>query len=129
MSSKETEKTSLVEVCLKDDIAVIQFPKKVFQKKEAKEFNAIIESIKEQKYPSIALNLSDCEYVSSEGLGVTAKLWRWCHDEGNGKMAVVLSEDTDNEVRNLFEIIGLARIIGSAIQPSIKDVLNYLKNF
>ncbi len=44
-------------------------------------------------------------------------------------MAVVLSASSGNEVRNLFEIIGLSHMIGSAIQPTLDDAIIYVKNF
>jgi hypothetical protein len=44
-------------------------------------------------------------------------------------MAAVVPLDPENEVRNLFEIIGLARMIGNALQPTLADAIKYLKEF
>jgi hypothetical protein len=44
-------------------------------------------------------------------------------------MVAIVPLDPANEVRNLFEIIGLSRMIGSALQPTLPQALNYLKEF
>jgi hypothetical protein len=44
-------------------------------------------------------------------------------------MAAIISQKPDNEVMNLFEIIGLSRMIGNALQPTLTDALKYMKEF
>lgn len=97
--------------------------------REAQEFDKLLDKLRLEKYRRFVINLASCDYVSSEGLGVIAACWNWCHDQNNGHMALVLSNDPANEVHNLFEITGLSRVIGSAIQPTLHDALNYIRKF
>lgn len=111
------------------DIPVVAFKGGDFQKPEAQRLLQLLKKVSKDPQPQFILDLSSCRYISSEGLGATARCWKWCHDDGHGKMAVVLPMDAKDEVRNLFEIIGLTRIIGSAIRPSVDDAIEYLKKF
>jgi hypothetical protein len=85
--------------------------------------------LREKGLKRFVVDLSTCTYISSEGLTCTAACWKWCHDEGNGHMAAIIPQSPGNEVRNLFDIIGLSRMIGSALQPSLNQALKYLREF
>jgi len=126
--SSEAEAAPVV-VEYRGGIAVFSFPSRAFQKKEAEYFSFLLDQLQKQGIHDYIVDLTECDYVSSEGLGATARCWKWCHDQKNGSMAVVLSSSSGNEVRNLFEIIGLSHMIGSAIQPTLDDAIIYVKNF
>jgi hypothetical protein len=44
-------------------------------------------------------------------------------------MTAIIPQTPGNEVKNLFDIIGLSRMIGSALQPTLSQALRYLKEF
>ena len=96
---------------------------------EAQEFDALLGKLRENSCTQFVIDLGGCKYISSEGLGSIATCWEWCHDEEEGRMSVVLPHDAPEEVRNLFEITGIARAIGSALQPTVDDAKNYLRTF
>jgi hypothetical protein len=81
------------------------------------------------RYTSFVFDLSHCDYICSEALGFIAHCWKWCSDKRHGKMAVILPQDEQNEVAKLFEIIGLSRILGSAINPTLPQSLRFIREF
>jgi anti-anti-sigma regulatory factor len=113
----------------KADAAILKPVEKAFTHLQAGEFNRIFDCLRENNVKRFVLDFSTCEYISSEGLTCTASCWKWCHEDGNGQMVAVVPLDPANEVRNLFEIIGLSRMIGSALQPTLPQALKYLKEF
>jgi anti-anti-sigma factor len=129
MSPEAKRSDSTLRISKRKGFTVVSFTGGDFQKSEAQELARLLEELKKSKKARIVVDLSSCQYISSEGLGTVARCWKWCHDEDNGRMAVVIPSDPSNEVRNLFEIIGLARVIGSAVRPSVDDAVTYLQNF
>jgi anti-anti-sigma regulatory factor len=129
MSSRDKTASRLFNIRIDKDIVLLHPLDKAFLNSQAKEFTLIFEDLKKKGYKKYILDFSQCDYISSEGLSITALCWKWCHDEGNGSMAAVVPDDSSNEVRKLFEIIGLSRMIGSALQPKIATAVTYLRNF
>ena len=129
MSNSETLHQREVYAEVTGEVAVIGFASRIFQKYEADDFRLLLNRLRVRSISHYVIDLSGCDYVSSEGLGATAQCWKWCHDEGKGRMAVVLPSQPDHEVRNLFDIIGLSRTIGSALQPTVEDARAYLRAF
>jgi anti-anti-sigma factor len=121
--------STLFDLTFNHSIPVIRPHDTSFLKQQAQEFDEIVEQLRAKKYTSLVLDLSLCEYISSDGLGVVAKCWHWCHEEGHGSMALALADTPDNEVNNLFDITGLSRTIGSALQRNVADAVNYLQQF
>jgi hypothetical protein len=129
MSIKEGIVSQEFQIRYKDDVAILKPIEKTFTHLQAGEFNRIFDRLRKNEFRRFILDYSTCEYISSEGLTCTATCWKWCHEEGNGQMVAIVPLDPANEVRNLFEIIGLSRMIGSALQPTLPQALNYLKEF
>ena len=129
MSSNGDLSTPQLRVTLDATTATLSPNESLFLGHQAKELNDILHKLHAQDISGFVFDLTDCSYISSEGLGVLAAWWRFCHEQKKGSMVVVLPTAANNEVSNLFEIIGLSRMIGSAIQPTVKDALNYLKEF
>jgi hypothetical protein len=129
MSSKKEIVSLEFNVVYKNDVVILKPVAKAFSHFQAKEFDRIIEDLKESGIRRFILDYSSCEYISSEGLTCTAACWKWCHEEKNGHMVAIVPQDPKNEVRNLFEIIGLSRMIGSALQPTLPQALKYLREF
>ena len=116
-------------VTFDEDIAIIRANDRAFMRHQAKEFDRILDLLRKGTTRRFIADFSACDYISSEGLASAASCWKWCYDDGNGHMAAVVPLDPENEVRNLFEIIGLARMIGNALQPTLADAIKYLKEF
>jgi hypothetical protein len=129
MSIKEDIVSEHFQVRYKGNVVILKPNEKAFTHIQAGEFNRIWNRLRENKIRRFVLDYSTCEYISSEGLTCTASSWKWCHEEGNGYMVAIVPLDPKNEVRNLFEIIGLSRMIGSALQPTLPQALKYLKDF
>jgi hypothetical protein len=127
MSNNEGLRSPSFRVTFDEDIAIISPVDKAFMRFQAKEFDRIFELLRKDATRRFILDFSSCDYISSEGLASTASCWKWCHDDGHGQMAAIVPQGPDNEVRNLFEIIGLSRMIGSALQPTLASALKYLK--
>ena len=111
------------------DIVVVATRKNSFAHAESAEFNTIWNELSSTGCRRFVFDLSSCRFVSSEALGMMAACWKWCGEESNGRMSVVLPVGEGGEVRNLFEITGLSRTIGAALQSSLQDALNYLREF
>jgi hypothetical protein len=129
MSSNGRFVSSAFRVTIDKDIAILQSVDASVMHFQAQEFNRIFDLLREQGFRRFVIDLSTCEYISSEGLTCTASCWKWCHDEGNGHMVAIVPQNPDNEVRNLFDIIGLSRMIGSALQPALTQAVKYLREF
>lgn len=129
MSNNEGPVSPFFLVSFHDDIAIIRPVDKALLRSQAKEFDRIFELLRKDTTSRFILDFSSCEYISSEGLASTVSCWKWCHDEGHGLMAAIVPQSPENEVRNLFEIIGLSRMIGGALQPTLDDAIKYLKEF
>jgi hypothetical protein len=117
-----------IEVSMVDDIAVLHPANRLFQSFEAKEAKKTFDQLFLDGCKKFIFNFSDCTYISSDGLGVTAACWHFCFDEKNGFMAVVLPADAESPVCNLFEILGLTRKIGSGIHKTIETALLYIRD-
>jgi anti-anti-sigma regulatory factor len=129
MSNKDEIFSQDFQIRYRADVAIIKPVQNAFTHLQAAEFNRIFDLLRENNYRRFILDYSTCEYISSEGLTCTASCWKWCHEENNGHMVAIVPLDPSNEVRNLFEIIGLSRMIGSALQPTLPQALKYLKEY
>jgi len=70
-----------------------------------------IRKLKSENKARFLIDLSGCEYISSEGLGAMSDLWKYCSGQPGGKLAILLSGDTSNDVRYLFETVGLTNLM------------------
>lgn len=129
MADREEFLSSVFNVEFAESFPILRPFASIFLKDQVREFKRIIELFRGKKIDNLILDLSGCQYISSDGLGAISSCWKWCHDEGRGRMAVVLSREKGNEVINLFEITGISTTMGSAMQRTVKDALNYLKTF
>ncbi len=116
-------------ILMKGDVAIFKPVEKAISHIQAREFDRLFNLLRENGHRRFILDFSSCEYISSEGLTCTTLCWKWCHELGNGHMVAIVPKDPKNEVRNLFDIIGLSRMIGSAVQPTLPQALKYLKEF
>ena len=129
MSNSNGTASPAFQITFDGAIAILQAVDSSFMHFQAREFDRVFDLLRKKQYRQFILDLTPCEYISSEGLTCVASCWKWCHDEGNGQMAAIVPQNPENEVRNLFEIIGLSRMIGSALQPALSQALRYLKEF
>jgi hypothetical protein len=129
MSNKKDIISQDFQIRFKADVVIVKPVQKAFTHLQAGEFHRIFDLLRGNNFRRFILDYSTCEYISSEGLTCTASCWKWCHEEGNGHMVAIVPLDPANEVRNLFEIIGLSRMIGSALQPTLPQALKYLKEY
>jgi anti-anti-sigma regulatory factor len=111
---------------VKNNYAIIRMTDLVFIRHQVKLFNEELEALKSRRIRRFLLDFSSCDYVSSEGLGALAELFRWCHDEGNGSLALVLPADGGNEVRYLFDIIGLSLVMKNSLFNTVPEAEAYL---
>jgi anti-anti-sigma regulatory factor len=126
---KGLPQSNIFSLALDDDIIIISMRLSSFARTETTEFQTVLEDLRSRGYSKYVLDITACRFVSSEALGMIASCWKWCFDEGNGFLSVVLPSGEGSEVRNLFEITGLCRAIGAAIQPSRTDAINYIREF
>jgi|GEM_PF-1285432 len=129
MSPEGIPASATIAVTMVDRIPILKPCARSFFSEQAKEFSRLVKSLRRKKQFFLVVDLSECDYISSEGLGIIAACRRWCEEKRRGAMGVVLPPDTDSEVVNLFDITGLSRSIGSALQRSVRDAIAYLKNF
>jgi hypothetical protein len=127
MSSNEKLSSPLFNVHVTGGIAVLQARDKAFLNSQAKEFSRLFEELKSLSIVKFILDFSNCDYVSSEGLNFSMQCWKWCHEQGNGSMAVVIPDDPANELRKLFDVIGLSYMIGRSLQPTVAVAEKYLQ--
>jgi anti-anti-sigma factor len=119
----------IIRVTIVERIPVLSPIDRKFISEQAKELGRLVRLLRRKKLFNLVIDLSECEYISSEGLGIISGCWQWCQKKGKGYMGVVLPRTAGSEVVNLFDITGLSRAIGSALQRSVRDAITYLKNF
>ncbi len=95
---------------------------------EAKELRNLFDTAIRSGTTRFVIDLSATDYISSEALGTIAGCFNACAQQISGTLSVILPTEENNEVRNLFDIIGLSRLMGSAIQTSRKDALLYIRD-
>ncbi len=129
MSASVSLASSIISVTIVESIPVLRPISPAFLSEQAAEFSRLVGLLRKKRLNDLILDLSTCENISSEGLGIIAACWQWCHEKGKGYMGVVLPRSSDSEVVNMFDITGLSRSIGSALQRSVRDAVRYLKAF
>ncbi|MFP4520601.1 MAG: STAS domain-containing protein [Fibrobacterota bacterium] len=93
---------------LKKGYAALKITDSVFIHRQASEFKKAFSEFRAQGISNFAVDLTECSYISSEGLAAVAEMWNWCHEKENGRFALALSTEPGNEIRYLFDIIGLS---------------------
>jgi anti-anti-sigma regulatory factor len=91
------------------------------------EFSRILEDVKTGTEKKVILDFSRCSYISSDGLNTTAQFWKWCKKEKTVAIAIVAVDDKHNEIRNLFDIIGLSAMVGEALAPTVEKAVEFLQ--
>ena len=129
MSNEFLLHSPIIQVSFEEDIAILQPMNKALLAVEAKELKDLFETGLKNDVTRYIIDLSKADYISSEALGSVASCWNECKEGEQGRMAVVLAPDEQNEVRNLFDIIGLSRMLGNGIKTSRSDAVNYIKEF
>jgi anti-anti-sigma factor len=126
MSNSNTFFSPLFDVRVDRGIAVLRVFGKAYLHSHATEYARILAKLREQGVARFILDLSSCDYISSEGISNVTRSWKSFCDEGKGRMAVVVPNDPANEVRNLFDVIGISPILGNALQPTVEAAVNCL---
>jgi hypothetical protein len=121
--------SAIINVAIVEHIPVLRPLTALFLSEQAHEVGRLVSLLRRKKLFNLVIDLSGCEKISSEGLGIVASCWKWCQEKGTGYMGVVLPREAGNEVVSLFDITGLSRSIGSALQRSARDAVTYLKTF
>ncbi len=118
--------SKLYKISIENAIAVIHPLDRAFLHAQAKEFKRLLVDLRATGVAATILVLSLCDYISSEGISSITQGWKWCTEEGNGVLAVVVQNDATSEVWNLFEIIGISRILGSSLQPTLAAAIAHV---
>jgi hypothetical protein len=126
MSNSNAAASPLFDVRVDREIAVLHVFDKAFLHSHSTEYTRMLAELMEQGTPSFILDLSNCDYISSEGISNVTRSWKACYEEGKGRMAVVVPDDPANEVRNLFDVIGVSHILGNALQPTVEAAVSCL---
>ncbi|MBD3392736.1 MAG: hypothetical protein GF418_11600 [Chitinivibrionales bacterium] len=121
--------SGVINVTIVESIPVLRPVAPDFVHEQAREFGRIVSELRRKKLFTLVLDLSGCEYISSEGLGIISACWQWCQEKHKGCMGIVLPKSGSNEVVSLFDITGLSRSIGGALQRSVKGAITYLTSF
>ncbi len=108
------------------EVAVLRPLDRAFLHTHSAEYNRILEELGAGGPLQFVVDLSGCDYLSSEGVNNIMQSWKKCFEAGKGRMAVVVPDIPLNEVRNLFEIIGISRLLGEALQKSMENALAYV---
>jgi anti-anti-sigma regulatory factor len=126
MSNDKSVFSSLFTIRFDKDIAIFSPLDKSFINSQAGEFNRVFDELRQQDFTKFILDFSNCDHISSEGLNITAQCWKVCHDQGYNLM-VVVPEGPKNEVREMFDLIGLSRMIGGSLKPTMLDAILALR--
>ena len=83
----------------------------VFIRETVRELMSKVKVIREKGKTRFIIDFTQCEYISSEGLGAVSGIWKDSVSQPDGKLIIVFNPDPENEVRYLFDTIGLSEIM------------------
>jgi len=127
MSNNPGDGASLFHMRMHARIAILRPYDRAFLHAHATEYNRILDRLRDNGTPHFVLDLSGCDYISSEGISNVTRSWKLCYEENKGTMAVVVPQDTPGEIRNLFDLIGISRVLGTALQSSVEEGIKHLE--
>lgn len=99
----------------REGYTILRIKDGVFIRDTVREMSEELKILKGEDKSRFLVDFSECDYISSEGMGAMSDLWKYCSSKPDGKMAVLFSEDEDNDVRYLFDTIGLSTIMKDCI--------------
>ena len=76
-----------------DSYITIRISSGVFIQEGVREFSEHIKQLKIEEKQRFLVDFSQCEYISSEGLGAMSDLWKYSQSTPNGKMVVLFEID------------------------------------
>jgi len=112
----------------KPNYTLISVADMVFIRHQAKPFVQKTKALIKKGVNRFVVDLSNCEYISSEGLGAIAELWHSCVEKDKGSVAVVCKDDGQNEVRYLFDIIGLSRLMTGQLFSNLREAEAHMES-
>jgi anti-anti-sigma factor len=127
MSNSGSASSDLFTIRIDQGLVVLSPLDKTFLNAQAREFNRLYEEFSRQGQRHFVLDFSNCDYISSEGLNITAQYWKMCKDAG-GRLMVVVPELPQSGIRELFDLLGLSKMLGDCLQPTVTDALAFPKN-
>ncbi|OGJ93792.1 MAG: hypothetical protein A2350_06525 [Candidatus Raymondbacteria bacterium RifOxyB12_full_50_8] len=99
----------------------------VFIRHQAQAFKNLVRELAKKGKNNIILDMSGCEYISSEGLGAVAETWHGSRERG-GLFCVVCQNKAENEIRYLFDIIGFSVLLQGFIFDTLDDAIARVTN-
>lgn len=106
--------------------SLIKIHDRVFIRHQAKTFNVLVKEAMASGKSRFLVDMTSCEYISSEGLAAVAGLWHLCAEKSGAIVAIVCADDGANEVRYLLDIIGLARLMEGHLFSHVYDAEKFL---
>ncbi len=98
----------------------------VFMREGVREFSSTAKELIKKGKSRFIIDFSDCEYISSEGLGAITDIYKSCKSQSDGEFVVVFSDDPTNDVEYLFETVGLSMLLKDSIFSDYKKAEDYL---
>jgi anti-anti-sigma regulatory factor len=93
----------------------------IFIREGVRELLEKVKPYREQGKSRFIIDFTGCDYISSEGLGAMSELWKYCKSQKNGKIGVIFNPDPENDVRYLFDTIGLTTMMKDNIFVSTEE--------
>lgn len=110
-----------------DGYTILRIEQGVFIREGVKRFAAKTKELREKGSIRVLVDFTDCEYVSSEGLGAISELWKSAEKLPDGKMVCVLNPSSDNDVHYLFQSVGFAEIMKGCLFTDLEEARKALQ--
>ncbi|MFP4418027.1 MAG: STAS domain-containing protein [Fibrobacterota bacterium] len=126
MSIEDIPSFGLIHCSAIDNIIVIRPLRAIFAGEQVREFFLFFQSYKNQPDHRLILDISQCDYASSEALGAITSCWQW-HQKDNRRFALVVPSTSDNYIAELLSISNLDHTMGETIQKSMQAALAHMR--
>jgi anti-anti-sigma factor len=127
MSIDKDSKQNLIEIKYRDAVVIAISREKAFLSEHAAELSKLLQQFSNKNTNRVILDLSNCSYMSSEGIGIIITFWKRYNIPGF-RFAVVFPANPDDQFKSILEIASFDRFLGAAMHTSLENALQFVRS-
>jgi len=96
-----------------------------FARIEASELKTYIRDRAHETPKSVVLDLSNCDYLTSEGIGALVVGWKEMQKYPNLFFGIIMPVDKDHELYDMIQVTGLQEVLSGSFFNSLDEVKKF----